>query len=163
MKRLIPIGLPVVLLLAFMMALPLLAAETALMVHDPWIREAPPVAQTQAGYMMIHNGSGKEVSIVSATSPAFAKVEMHETVTTKEGMSTMKAMERMTVQPGGQLTLAPGGYHLMLIAPVKALKSKDKVPLTLKLEDGSLVQVEAEVRAPQGGKSEATQDHHHNH
>ncbi|MBF0182349.1 MAG: copper chaperone PCu(A)C [Magnetococcales bacterium] len=138
-------------------ATPLQAAE-GVKVSDPWILAAPPVAQTQAGYMTLENRGDKEVSIVGAESPGFAKIELHETMV-HDGKSMMHPRDRLTVAPGGALKFAPGGLHLMLIAPQKPLQPKDRVPVTLKLGDGGKLTFEAEVRA--GGSGGHEQHMHH--
>ncbi|MBF0293947.1 MAG: copper chaperone PCu(A)C [Magnetococcales bacterium] len=138
-------------------AMPLQAAE-GLKVNDPWIQAAPPVSQTQAGYLTIENPGAKEITIVGAESPGFAKIEMHETMM-HDGKSMMHPRDRLSVAPGGQLKLAPGGLHLMLIAPQKPLQPKERVPVTLKLGDGGKLTFEAEVRA--GGSGGHEQHMHH--
>ncbi|NGZ27607.1 MAG: copper chaperone PCu(A)C, partial [Magnetococcales bacterium] len=96
--------------------------------------------------------------LVGVTSPLFAKVEMHQTVT-KDGMAMMEPVQHMEVPAGGKIALAPGGMHIMLFTPSKALKSGDKVPLVLQFAGSSPQNVEATVRA--GGAAPAADHNHH--
>ncbi|MEO5339087.1 MAG: copper chaperone PCu(A)C [Magnetococcus sp. MYC-9] len=118
---------------------------TGLEIRDPWVREAPPGAQALAAYMVMHNTGTVGKTVVGANTPLFARVEFHETLH-QGGVATMVARDSLVVDAGGQVVLKPGGYHMMLLAPVKPLKAGDRVPLLLQLSDGSRVAVEAEVR-----------------
>ncbi|MBF0272863.1 MAG: copper chaperone PCu(A)C [Magnetococcales bacterium] len=137
-------------------------AEEAIHVMDPWVRAAPPVAQTQAAYMTLHNAGTKSKSLVGAKSPLFSKVELHETVQ-REGKSQMQAKSTVPIAPGAQVQLAPGGLHIMLIGPQKPLQPKDWVPITLKFADGTELPVAAEVREAVGGNKSQENHEHHNH
>ncbi|MBF0191106.1 MAG: copper chaperone PCu(A)C [Magnetococcales bacterium] len=140
---------------------PAWAAET-MHVLDPWVRAAPPVAQTQAAYMTLHNTGATPRNLVGAKSPLFAKVELHETVQ-HEGQSQMRAKASVPVAPGAQIQLVPGGLHIMLIGPQKPLHPKDRVPLTLTFSDGAELPVVAEVREAVGGNKPPEGHEHHNH
>jgi copper(I)-binding protein len=54
----------------------------------------------------------------------------------------------VTVPPGGAVTFAPGGYHLMCTDP--ALKIGSRVPVTLHLSDGSSIVAAFQVRGATG-------------
>ncbi|MBF0127589.1 MAG: copper chaperone PCu(A)C [Magnetococcales bacterium] len=126
------------------------AGEGALVVVDPWIRAAPPAAQALAVYLTLKNPGRQEQVVVGMRSPLFSKVELHATVT-KDGVSRMEARERLPVPAAGEVSMAPGGLHGMLLAPQKVLQPQDRVPMTLLLSDGTRVEFEAEVRAGPGG------------
>jgi hypothetical protein len=83
---------------------------------------------------------------VSVTSPQFARVELHET-RIEDGMARMRQLDGLDLPPGGRVTLAPGGLHLMLLEPVSAIVPPAHVTLRLRLDNGWLFEVEAEVRA----------------
>ena len=114
-------------------------------VTNPWIREAPPVAKMLAAYMTISNNSNHRVHLESAASIDFEMVEIHRTVT-QEGMSHMMKQSSLQLEGGGNVTLEPGGYHLMLIKPKQFLKAGDKVKLQLNFDNGEAVDVTAVVR-----------------
>ncbi|MBF0583711.1 MAG: copper chaperone PCu(A)C [Magnetococcales bacterium] len=130
-------------------------------VVDPWVREAPPAMQTLSAYMEIRNTGTTGKTVVGASSPMFAKVEFHESMQ-RAGVSTMVARDSLVIDAGSKVTLKPGGYHLMLIAPQgpRPLRAGDKVPLALHLSDGSQWVGEAEVRAVKGDTAGDMQHHH---
>ncbi len=128
------------------------AGEAAVMVHDAYVRAVPPGATVSAAFMTLHNPTGAPRAVVAAASPAATTVELH-THQHDGGVMRMRQVERIDVPAGGQTALAPGGYHVMLIGLTGPLAEGATVPLTLTLDDGTRVTVDAPVRAvaPAGG------------
>jgi copper(I)-binding protein len=62
------------------------------------------------------------------------------------GEMTMQPVEAIAVPAGGEAVLEPGGYHIMLLDLVAPLQVGQIVPLTLELESGTTIEVDAEVR-----------------
>ncbi|NIR60279.1 MAG: copper chaperone PCu(A)C [Gammaproteobacteria bacterium] len=114
-------------------------------VREAWIREAPPVADVLAGYLVIDNPGPTERSLTGASSPLFRRVTLHRTVVS-EGRARMVRQEAVPIPPGGSVRFEPGGHHLMLMGPRQRLAAGDRVPLTLQLGDGARLSVEARVR-----------------
>lgn len=121
------------------------SAAPALDVTDPWIAEAPPVARVHAGYVSLANPSDRPVRIVAVHSPRYARVEMHRTVV-EQGVSRMLRMDEIRLAPGDKVVLEPGGMHLMLFEPKTAVQLGEKVPVRLEFDDGSALELNAEVR-----------------
>ncbi len=111
---------------------------------DAWIRNLPPAVPVRAGYVVITNPTSKPITIVAAASPAFARVEFHQSVE-RDGKMQMQRLESITIEPGARLAFEPGGLHLMLIEPRAALKPGDRVELELRLEDGQVLRLEMAV------------------
>lgn len=120
-------------------------AAGRLTVEDAWIRAAPPGAMMLAGYMALGNTGDAPVVLVAADSDAFGDVSMHRTVE-EGGVARMRPLERVTVAPGQRVTFAPGGMHLMLMQPKRALHPGDKVAIRLRQADGTATPVEFPVR-----------------
>lgn len=137
------------------------AANEHLMVHEPWVREAPPNAKMMAGYFTIMNFSGKDKEIVGASSAQFEKVELHKSVE-EGGMAKMIAQKSVTVPKQGTVKFQPGGLHLMLVNPKKALKAGDKVSITLKFAKGGDLKMTAEVKKATGGEEHMKMNEHEN-
>ena len=55
----------------------------------------------------------------------------------------------LTVPAHGALTLAPGGYHLLLIAPQRAFRPGESIPLDLRFSREGVVHIALEVQSPQ--------------
>ena len=115
-------------------------------VEQPWSRATPPGAKIGVGFMQLRNSGFAAERIVGASSPLAGKVEMH--VTTREGdVMKMREVTSFEIPAGGTFELKPGGAHLMLMSLRKPLQKGDRVPLTLKLESGGVLEVELPVAA----------------
>lgn len=122
------------------------AAESCVPVFKQgWLRQPPAGVPMMAGFGSLENTCATPVAVVSASSPAFADVSIHETREV-EGVSRMREVERLPLAPGNAAVFKPGGLHLMLMRPKAALKEGDRIALSLKLEDGREVHGELEMR-----------------
>ncbi len=104
-------------------------------IEDGWIRQPPAPRPMLAGFGRIANRCADAVAVVSARSPAFGEVSLHETRVV-DGVSRMRGIARLPIEARGEALLQPGGLHLMLMQPVDALGDGAHVPLFLRLEDG---------------------------
>jgi copper(I)-binding protein len=104
-------------------------------VEGAWIRMPPAGLPMMAGYARISNPCKAPLAIVAAHSDAFADTSLHET-RVEGGISRMRATPSLRLAPGSSATLAPGGFHLMLMRPVKPLHAGDRVMIEFTLEDG---------------------------
>jgi len=57
-------------------------------------------------------------------------------------MSHMSGIESLAIPAHGQVVLAPGGYHLMLMHAVAPVVPGTRVRLTLEFSDGSSLPVD---------------------
>lgn len=119
-----------------------------LRVTDAWIRLLPGPAPA-GGYFVLHNGGAQPAVLVGAASAAFEQVMMHKT-SEERGVSRMAHAERVEVPAGGRVAFAPGGYHLMLMQPVRKLSSGERIQITLELAGGKKLTADFEVRGPAG-------------
>jgi copper(I)-binding protein len=62
------------------------------------------------------------------------------------GTMTMRAVESIEVAAGEDVTLEPGGYHVMLLGLVEPLATGDTFDIDLEFENAGTVTVTAEVR-----------------
>ena len=114
-------------------------------VVSPYIREVPPGVTTSAAFLTLKNNTDKASSLVKVSSYAAKNIELHEH-THKDGMMEMRQVEKIIIPAQGETTLKPGGYHIMLIALTRKIKSGDKVTLELEFDNGDKQQIEAEVK-----------------
>lgn len=101
-----------------------------LVFEDPWIRAAPPGADVLAGYATLRNDGDAALTITGGRSPDFERVELHE-MTMAGGVMKMRALGGIALAAHGDVRLAPGGTHLMLVEPKRALKIGDVVEVEL--------------------------------
>jgi copper(I)-binding protein len=125
----------------------LAAAKSPLRVEKAWARETPPAARTGAIYFTVVNDGAAADRLISVSTPAAERAEVHEMKTVNNVMS-MRALKNGAVAPAkGRLTLAPGGSHVMLMGLKSALKAGGTVPLTLKFERAGEVKLTVPVAA----------------
>ena len=129
-------------------------------VNDVWTRVTAPTATTGAVYMKLESADGDRLVSASVPTAIAAKTEIHETVggesmegATGEGSDMPEAMmgmrqleDGLELQAGEEVSLEPGGYHVMLLELEQPIAEGDKIPVTLMFENAGEVQVEAEAR-----------------
>lgn len=120
------------------------SAAGKLVVEQPWIRAAPPGAMMLAGYAQLKNAGDAPIVISNVASADFGSVSMHETMD-ENGLSKMRALDRVEIAAGATLTFAPGGKHFMLMRPQRELKNGDAVKIAIATSANS-VSVEFMVR-----------------
>ena len=108
------------------------------------VPEAPPVASVMVAYLDITNTSNKKQTIVNIESPQFQTVEIHS-MSMKNGIMNMQQLERLSIKPKQTVLLESGGFHIMLIRPIKKLKKGDHVVLTFKLDSGETSTIKTKV------------------
>ncbi|MFT3849973.1 MAG: copper chaperone PCu(A)C [Propionivibrio sp.] len=114
-------------------------------IHDPYVRLAPPNAPATGAFMVIRNGGGSDRQLVKAESSVAKIVQLHNHID-ENGVMKMREVPGIDIKANGQAELKPGSYHVMLIDLTTQLKEGDSVPLTLRFDDGSSLQVSAPVR-----------------
>ena len=127
-------------------------AAGRLEVTGGWIRTPPPNAMMLAAYGTLRNAGDVPLIFSGADSADFADVSLHETIE-QNGIERMRALGRIVLAPGETLTLAPGGRHLMLMQPRRALHAGDAVEIRFITETSGSVVAKFVVReaAPPAG------------
>jgi periplasmic copper chaperone A len=130
-------------------------AASTVVVRDAWVREAPPGAAVLAAYFTLENTGTKEDKLIAVRSPDFDKIEIHATEI-RDGVARMIALDALPIPPHAVVKLAPGGYHLMLHHPRRALTAGMDIKLELRFASGARTTVIAPVRRAESGAT-----HHH--
>jgi len=128
-----------------------------LSVRDAHVVPPPGGSGPAGGFAVIENGTRRERTLLGAASPACASVELHRSWI-EDGIARMAPAEHATIPADGTLRLEPGGLHLMLLEPCRL--EGESVPLTLELDGGETLTVEAGIRAG-GGVHDAAHAHDH--
>ncbi|MBS1147446.1 MAG: hypothetical protein H6R08_1622 [Proteobacteria bacterium] len=136
-------------------AMAALAAQSAwaanLSVTDAWARATMPGQKVSGAYMQLQ--SDADARLVSASSPAVPRVEVHEMKMDGDVMR-MREVKSIELPKGKTVSLEPGGYHIMLMNLTKPIAAGEVIPLTLVVESGGkrqTIEVKAEARAPGSG------------
>lgn len=99
-----------------------------------------------AGFLTIRNAGTTPDRLLSATTPAAGRVELHIHVRDGDVMR-MRPVPVIELPPGQAVTLQPGGLHLMLLGLTRPLRLGEAVPLTLTFERAGTVQASLAVQA----------------
>jgi periplasmic copper chaperone A len=121
-------------------------------IEKPWARATAPGASIAGGYMIIRNPGAAADRLVSASSPASARVEMHVSVN-ENGVMKMREVPGYDVPAKGAFELKPGGAHMMFVDIKRPFKEGEKVPVTLKFEKAGEVKAEFQVGGMGGSAS----------
>ena len=132
--------------LAILLATTMGAQAAPFDVTDAWFR-ALPGKLPAGGYFTAQNNGRRDVAITGASSQACGMLMIHQS-SNKGGMSGMDMVEQVKLPPGGKVSFAPGGYHLMCEHP--KMKIGAKAPVAITLSNGSTVVVAFEVRNAAG-------------
>ena len=143
--------LPVAAVLAFALSAGFVQAEPVrqgdLEVDAAWARASIGTSRPGAAYFTVRNLGDETDRLTGLSSPVSAMPMLHET-TLSEGVSRMAHVEAAEIPAGGELTLEPGGMHVMLMELTTPLKEGATFPLTLTFESGGEITVEVPVFGP---------------
>ena len=135
------------------------AAEAAIQIENAWIQEPPPGVSVLAAYGRISNHSDQALALVRASSPDFARIEIHRSIV-KDDRVSMEKLGRLPIPAHGFAALMPGDYHLMLFEPARRLVAGDNVSLQLYFDNGQSHDATARVER---GRPQNHKPRQHNH
>jgi hypothetical protein len=125
-------------------------AQSDLIIENPYARATPPNAVNSAIFMTIKNAGDNDRTLVSATTSAANKVELHTVIKT-DGMMKMREVESMTITKNADTALKPGGLHIMLFELTGPLKEEEFIDVTLNFANGDKEQFKAPVKKVMAG------------
>ncbi len=147
-----------VLAAALVLAAPVAQAQTVTVEH-PWARATAAHAENGAAYVTLTAGTADRLT--GASTPVAATVQVHEILHDNGIMRMREVAGGLALEAGKPVTLAPGGYHLMLIGLKQPLQPGEKFPLTLTFASEPPVTVSVEVNG--AGAAAGGMDHMHMH
>ena len=121
----------------------MLAYSDTIKVSDSFVRETIPGTHISSAYMTIHNTGKAAVTLLSASSPRFPRIEIHEHIMS-DGMMSMIKKDSVTIE-NGVVVFKPMGLHFMIFDIEAPLRQGDEVILTLHFSDASDVSVKVPV------------------
>lgn len=134
-------------------------AADDVVVHEPYVRLAPPNAQATGAFMVLRNTGSKDAKLVKADNPASRLTELHTHINDK-GVMRMRQVQAIDVPAKGEAVLQPGGLHVMLIDMKAPLSEGQMVPITLTFDDGSSKQVDVKVVKMMSAATPMKHGHH---
>lgn len=137
-------------------------ADPNITIEDPWARPSPMAEGMGAAYMVFENTGGDD-ALIGARTDVAAVVEIHE-VTMEDDVMRMRPVEgqRLSIPAGGDVTLEPGGYHIMLIDLNQQLVPGETFMLTLEFERSGTRDVMVTVRESDGSMPDDGEMDHSN-
>jgi copper(I)-binding protein len=142
--------------LAFIGSTPTFADHADIVVSQAWSRASPKGAKVAGGYLTIENRGAQPDRLLSATSVVASKVEIHQ-VLMQDGIMTMRPLDGgLAIPPGGAITLAPGGNHIMFVGLTAPFEEGQRIPVSLNFERSGRLDAIFEV-GPVGAKGPTLQ------
>lgn len=110
-----------------------------------WVREPPPVANVAAGYVSLANIGDAPLKIERIESDCCGSVMMHDTISDGD-LVHMSHLGSLSLAVGETVQFAPGGKHLMLMAPRHPLRDGDSIALDFVCTDDGTSRIEFQIR-----------------
>jgi copper(I)-binding protein len=119
----------------------------AVHVENAWAAPTPGGVDVSAGYLTVVNGGSAEDTLIGASSPRAARVEVHE-MTMQSGVMQMRAVARLAIPAGQSIDLAPNGRHLMFYGVTQPFAVGETIPVRLVFAQAGAIDVALPVRRP---------------
>lgn len=132
-------------------------AHNGLKYDEPYARATPPNAVNSAIFMTIENHMDVERSLVSVSTDAAEKAELH-TVEKQGDLMKMRQVDRITLPAHGEVTLQPGDYHIMLLNVKQPLTEGNNINLTLGYANGETETIDVPVKKVMAGMKHMAQN-----
>ena len=130
------------------------ADEGGIHVDHVWSRAAM-TGHEGVVYLTITD-TGPPDMLTGVTTPVAAEAALHQGID-DHGVTRMRPVGSLPIESGKPVTLAPGGYHIMLMGLKQTLKQGDNFPVTLRFAKAG--QVTATVIVEKAGATMPGMDH----
>jgi len=121
------------------------ACAADIVVRQAWSRATPKGAQVASGYLTIENRSNGADRLLSASTPAAGKVEIHEMLDAGGIMKMRPVTKGLTIPPSGHLVLTPGGTHMMFLQLKSPFSEGERIPVSLDFENAARINIPLKV------------------
>ncbi len=126
--------------------------EGAVTVDDAWVKASE--GEMTGSFGVISNSGDADLTVVSATTTASDRTELHEVVMIDGEMKMQEKGGGFVVPAGGDHVLEPGADHVMVMNLQEPIAAGDSIDVTLVLDDGSEVTYSAQAREAEVGDEE---------
>jgi copper(I)-binding protein len=130
-------------------------SEQPIAVEGAWARAslspAGAPSATSAVYLIIRNTGPLDDTLLAAHSEVAEATELHHS-SVENGVMRMQPSGPLPIPAGGQLTLEPGGLHVMLIGLRQDLSPGSELELTLTFERANDLSLRVPVRPAGAGR-----------
>jgi copper(I)-binding protein len=133
-------------LLASCLFLPVQVNAAGLVFSGAWARATVPGAGSAAIYGTFRNDSDQPVTIKKITTDVASSVMLHKS-SLDSGMMRMAAVDDLSLAPGEELILAPGGMHMMLMGLRAPIDENQIIYVNILTSDEASIRAEVMVGA----------------
>lgn len=133
------------------------AADPPVSVEQAWARATIGMARPAAAYATVRNDGDTSIALIGVVAEISGAASIHESATDSDGVARMRAVESLTVPAGGSVTLAPGGYHIMLMQLTEPLVEGQTFDAAFQFSDGTTRMTEVPVLSLAAQRPEASQ------
>jgi copper(I)-binding protein len=119
----------------------------ALLIDHLVIRIASPVSKTGAGFMTITNKSTRDDRLLSVTTTASTRADLHGTFAQGNVMQMRAQSGGVPIPAGGTVRFAPGGLHVMFIGLKASLPIGQSIKARLTFANAGRIDVEFKAEA----------------
>ena len=104
------------------------------------VRIFAPMPGSRAGvaYFRIENRGDTAIELDRVDSPQYEDVQMHET-TLEDGVSRMRPLASVVINPSSSVDFSPGGKHVMLMRPATNVTPGSLIELEFHYGGGLLI------------------------
>ncbi|MEZ5933106.1 MAG: copper chaperone PCu(A)C [Alphaproteobacteria bacterium] len=113
-------------------------------VDTPWARASVGTSRPAAAYLTIRNAGDRADRLLAVESPLAGHVMVHAS-TQQDGIMKMTPLDVLDLPAQGEVNLAPGGTHIMLMDLQQPLEEGRELPLRLILERAGVIEVSARI------------------
>lgn len=137
------------------------AFADGVMVHDPYARASAMMSSSGAAFMVLHNDSDQDVTLIGAESDGLAeRIELHTHIEDENGVMRMREVEGgIGIPAHGETHLARGGLHIMFLGLAQPMVDGETIDLTLIFDHGDPVSVTVPVDLTRQDAHGMTMDH----
>lgn len=126
-------------------------ASTTVTFDDGWAKATG--TEMTGVFGTITNPGDADLHLTGVESDLGGSAELHETVPGGSGMMMQEREDGFVIPAGGELVLAPGGNHIMLMELGRPITTGQQITLTLEF-DGAEQDVTVSARDFRGGEEE---------
>ena len=130
------------------------ADGAGIQVDHVWSRAA--LAGHEGAVYLTITAGGAPDTLTGVTTPIAAEAALHQSID-DHGVMKMRPVASLPIESDKPVTLAPGGYHIMLSGLKQALKQGDSFPITLSFAKAG--QVTATATVAKAGATMPSMDH----
>ena len=133
--------------------------KTDIDIVHPFSRALPPSSKNGAVYLQIINKVRSD-RLLGASTPIAKLAEIH-THESEAGLMKMRKLDLVEIPKKKEISLTPGGMHIMLIDLVQPLIEGESFPLTLHFEKEGDVSITVPIMEPDAISAMGTSGHTH--